>query len=59
MNEHTAIRVERFISRRTQRAVALEIGIAPSVLSEYELGYRELPPEIVERLRRVLGLVAA
>jgi len=59
MDEHTAIRVERIISRRTQRAVALEIGIAPSVLSEYELGYRELPPDIVARLRRVLGLEAA
>lgn len=56
MEEHTAIRIERIIRRRTQRALALEVGIAPSVLSDYELGYRSLPPEIVTRIRAALGL---
>lgn len=54
MDEHTRHRVERILTRRTQRAVALQVGIAPSVLSEYELGYRTLPPEIVQRIRAAL-----
>jgi len=47
-------KIERLRQRRTQRAVAIHNGIPPSVLSEWELGYRNLPAEIVTRLRRSL-----
>ncbi len=57
MSEHPgfAAKIERLRMRRTQRGVALQIGIAPAVLSDFELGYRDLPPEIVARLRDALG----
>lgn len=57
--EHTQLRIERIVQRRTQRAVAIEIGIAPSVLSDYELGYRTLPGEVIARLRSALSRRAA
>jgi predicted transcriptional regulator len=56
MREHPgfADKISRLRIRRTQRSVALEIGIPPSVLSDYELGYRELPTEVLARLHRIL-----
>jgi transcriptional regulator with XRE-family HTH domain len=59
LTEHEELRLTRMMLRRTQRAVAIEVGIAPGVLSDFELGYRALPPEVVHRLREALGLEAA
>ena len=55
MEVHEPFRIDRLIQRRTQRSVALKVGIAPAVLSDFECGYRSLPDEIVDRLRRVLS----
>ena len=58
MSEHPGFewKICRLRARRTQRSVALQIGIPPSVLSDFELGYRDLSPEILDRLRRALEL---
>ena len=47
-------KIARLRAARTQRGIAVQAGIAPSVLSEFECGYRDLPPDILARLYRAL-----
>ena len=55
-NQHPGfqIRLARLMQFRTQRSLARQVGILPSVLSDFEHKYRSLPEETVARLRAVL-----
>lgn len=53
-----AVRLARVRRRRTQREVARQAGLRPSVLSEIECGWRKPTKDQLNRLACALGLDA-
>lgn len=54
-NEGLELKIARPRSGLKQYELAAKVGIAPTQLCETETGRRELPPELLERILRVIS----
>jgi len=54
-NEGLELKIARLRAGLKQYELAAKVGIAPTQLCEIETGRRELPPELLNRILRVIS----
>ena len=54
-NKGLELKIARLRAGLKQYELAARVGIAPTQLCEIETGRREVPPELLERILRVIG----